>query len=201
MPRVVDLARVFVIFLPMAAIGTVSHEMGHIAAARARGYETVLHYGSMNVVDGWDMNVRDEMLMTVGGPASNMLIGTVGLLWLAFLRMTSPRAAPMGVAGWCATVLALFWSRQVFNASGHLMAWVTADVRESISDEPRLARMWEVSELITAGIPCVLGLAVCVAVLVLHSSGQRLTLLLAGPAGCVAGFALWYGVLGPQLLP
>jgi hypothetical protein len=34
----------FILFTP---IGTVSHEYGHIAVAKLLGYETVLHYGSM----------------------------------------------------------------------------------------------------------------------------------------------------------
>ncbi|MAM22319.1 MAG: hypothetical protein CL817_01115 [Croceibacter sp.] len=35
-------------FILFTAIGTVSHEYGHITAAKILGYETTLHYGSMN---------------------------------------------------------------------------------------------------------------------------------------------------------
>jgi len=35
-------------FILFTAIGTVSHEYGHIAVAKYFGYETSLHYGSMN---------------------------------------------------------------------------------------------------------------------------------------------------------
>ncbi len=35
-------------FILFTAIGTVSHEYGHIAVAKFHGYETELHYGSMN---------------------------------------------------------------------------------------------------------------------------------------------------------
>jgi hypothetical protein len=35
-------------FVMFTAIGTVSHEFGHIIIAKSLGYETTLHYGSMN---------------------------------------------------------------------------------------------------------------------------------------------------------
>ena len=36
------------LFIVFTAIGTVSHEYGHIAVAKYFGFETILHYGSMN---------------------------------------------------------------------------------------------------------------------------------------------------------
>ena len=35
-------------FILATIVGTLSHEGGHIAAAKYYGYETTLHYGSMN---------------------------------------------------------------------------------------------------------------------------------------------------------
>jgi len=37
-----------IVFILFTAIGTVSHEYGHIAMAKILGYQTKLHYGSMN---------------------------------------------------------------------------------------------------------------------------------------------------------
>ena len=39
-------------FILFTAIGTVSHEYGHIIVAKSLGYETTLHYGSMNYDSG-----------------------------------------------------------------------------------------------------------------------------------------------------
>ena len=39
-------------FILFTVFGTVSHEYGHIIIAKCLGYETTLHYGSMN----WDRN-------------------------------------------------------------------------------------------------------------------------------------------------
>lgn len=40
--------RVVIAFMFFTVIGTLSHEAGHIAVARYFGYQTTLHYGSMN---------------------------------------------------------------------------------------------------------------------------------------------------------
>lgn len=37
-----------IVFILFTAIGTISHECGHIAVAKMFGYETKLHYGNMN---------------------------------------------------------------------------------------------------------------------------------------------------------
>lgn len=52
---------VFILFVP---IGTVSHEFGHIAAAKYLGYETHLHYGSMNYYPQGYMQDKDVLAVT-----------------------------------------------------------------------------------------------------------------------------------------
>jgi hypothetical protein len=49
----------FVIF---TIIGTVSHEYGHIAIAKSLGYETTLHYGSMNSYLKGYLNDKDVIV-------------------------------------------------------------------------------------------------------------------------------------------
>jgi hypothetical protein len=47
----IDIKSLFIltiVFILFTAIGTVSHEYGHISVAKIYGYETSLHYGSMN---------------------------------------------------------------------------------------------------------------------------------------------------------
>lgn len=39
-------------FIGFTIIGTLTHELGHIAFAKAQGFSTELHYGSMNYYDG-----------------------------------------------------------------------------------------------------------------------------------------------------
>ncbi|MFY0631635.1 MAG: hypothetical protein JXR05_14765 [Flavobacteriaceae bacterium] len=40
--------RIIIAFIFFTAVGTLLHELGHIAAAKYFGYKTTLHYGSMN---------------------------------------------------------------------------------------------------------------------------------------------------------
>lgn len=44
-------------FILFTAIGTVSHEYGHIIVAKSLGYDTTLHYGSMNY-DSSELNAK-----------------------------------------------------------------------------------------------------------------------------------------------
>lgn len=198
---------VALLFLPMAALGTLAHEAGHVGAARALGRETRLHHGSM---ESWEpagaalpreQARRREHLVTLGGPASTVLVGTLGLWWLVRLRRREGRDSPPGPAAWCATLLALFWSRQVANPLMGLAARVLRGAWPASGDEAVLARAWGLPGWLTAGVPGLLGLAACVAVVLLHPPPERVRLVAGGVAGSVAGFALWYGLLGPWLLP
>lgn len=201
------LGRVFLLFLPMAALGTLAHEAGHVGVARALGRETRLHHGCM---ESWEppgaalapeQLRRREDLVTLGGPASTALAGTLGLLWLVHLRRREGRDSPPGPLAWCATLLALFWSRQVANPLMGLAAWALRGAWPTSGDEAVLARAWGRSEWLTSGLPGLLGLAVCVAVVLLHPPRERARLVAGGVSGSVAGFGLWYGLLGPWLLP
>lgn len=55
---------IFFGFIVFTVIGTLSHEMGHIAIARILGYKTTLHYGSMNYYDGLDQMEFDQIWHT-----------------------------------------------------------------------------------------------------------------------------------------
>lgn len=201
------LGRVFLLFLPMAALGTLAHEAGHVGVARALGRETRLHHGCMEsweppgAVHTPEQVRRRDHLVTLGGPASTVLAGTLGLLWLVHLRRREGRDSPPGPAAWCATLLALFWSRQVANPLMGLAAWALRGAWPASGDEAVLARDWGVPEAMTSGVPGLLGLAACVAVVLLHPPPERARLVAGGVSGSVAGFALWYGLLGPWLLP
>ena len=46
--KIKDFLKISIAFILFTVIGTVSHEYGHIAAAEYLGYETQLHYASMN---------------------------------------------------------------------------------------------------------------------------------------------------------
>lgn len=219
------------VFLPMAAVGTLCHESGHWLLMRALGGRPVLHYGScswgrdslwkgdMTIVQrrrGYEAGgqrvpadvppmperaeeiIRETTLGLLGGPLVNMTIGTIGLAWLVRLRR---RSSAWNLRHWTAMIAALFWSRQLFNLVTAAGGFVINGYARALGDEARIAifnGLPGYSLLLASGI---VGAAVCVVALRLFPAGYRLHLLCAGTLSCVAGYALWYGLLGPLLLP
>lgn len=195
---------VFLLFLPMAAVGTLLHEAGHLTVAAALGYETELHYGSVTWWDpGGSEPAAHAFYITLAGPLQTILFGTVGL-GLLFRRR---REAALGARGWAALLLALFWSRQVFNAGKILLGYVRGGEWARgggwpATDEVELAEYLGWPALSLAFGSAALGLAVCSWVVFgLVPRASRRAVLLGGGLGSLAGFAIWYGVLGPRLLP
>ncbi|MEE9348518.1 MAG: hypothetical protein V3U80_00560 [Flavobacteriaceae bacterium] len=132
-------------FTLFTIIGTVSHEYGHILAAKSVGYETTLHYGSMSSKPKGKSELyelyqtyRKEIDTNVVFPDesrykelrkkanSNSLLITfggplqtmlTGILGLLILFIRKKKVAVSGfkLTDWFAVFLALFWMREVFN--------------------------------------------------------------------------------------
>ena len=186
----------------MAFVGTMVHEAGHLVVAEALGYETWLHYGSAGWWPETERPIPDGHMIAVslGGPVTNMFIGTIGLVWLLRLRRRAESDEPLGAKGWAAALLSLFWSRQLFNAVRALHLVITSG-EWGHSDEVRLAEHFR---LPSGSLSLVLGfvaLFVCVTVVVQMPRGRTLPWLVGGLLGSLAGFAVWYGYLGPRVLP
>jgi hypothetical protein len=215
------------LFVPLVMIGTLLHEGGHIAVAQALGHKTRLFYGwadwdslpeDLNLaVEGlkWKKAHPDEpfpqqkalermqkresshrLWIRAGGPVQSMSFGTLGLLWLLLL---GPRGRT-GRRGWAATLLALFWSRQPFNFLFACGLW-TFNGESPTTDEALIAVGLGWSPWGLLAFTGMVGLGVCVAVIALQPPERRWHVLVAGPVGCAIGLAVWYGALGPLLLP
>lgn len=149
----VILTTAFVVF---TAIGTVTHEYGHILIAKYFGYETTLHYGSMSynselndkLIEIYNQNQlaienddyfdqKNEYESGIKKIQSNGLWITIGgslqttltgLLGLTilFFRRNKIKTSGFKIIDWLAVFLSLFWLREVFNL-------VTSIGREIIS--------------------------------------------------------------------
>jgi hypothetical protein len=178
-------------FMAFAVIGTISHEFGHIAVARALGYETVLHYGSMNwghfgglekskhfrelertVTDLLDKNEitpptvkpRNHVLMVaMGGPAQTILTGMLGLLLIRNRRRTK-RKTTFKFMDWLAVFLALFWLREVFNL---MMTYAKGFIQGKAAyfngngDEIRISNMLHLPPYLVPVVMGVIGFIIC----------------------------------------
>jgi len=189
------------VFLPMAAVGTQIHEWGHYGAALALGWSPELHHGSVSFgaprVAGAYGTEGERLIATAMGPLTNMAIGTLGLgaLWL---RRRDRAGESLDVGDWLATVAALFWSRQLFNL---LQLLVVAGLGSGGTggDEARIARALGLPYWGLDAVGGGLAAVVCLRVLAWM---PRPVWFSAGAAtGSLVGFALWFGWLGPVLLP
>ncbi len=176
----------------MAAVGTLSHELGHLLAAVAHGCAAELHHSSTSVTCPGG---ADRWAITAAGPLSTLLVGTLGLL------LGRPAAA-LGARGALGFVATLFWSRPVFNLVQLGLARAAGRPAAALrGDELRLDRLlgWPEGALL-AGTGLLGAAIVGVAVLRLPPA-HRVPAALGGAIGALLGQLGWTRALGPWLLP
>lgn len=132
-------------FIVFTVVGTLSHECGHIVVAKYLGYETRLHYGSMN----YDNNLQDQINEIYFRNETSILKGKPfpekelyeKLILKSFYDMLAVRIGGpvqtiltgtigfilllfrrkkilengMKILDWLYVFLSLFWLREVFN--------------------------------------------------------------------------------------
>ena len=59
-------------------VTVVLHELGHLAAAKALGYEAIIRLNSVSVVGGTH-SVRDAIIIDAAGPLVTLVIAAIGL--------------------------------------------------------------------------------------------------------------------------
>lgn len=193
--------RVAAMFVPAAALGTVGHELGHWLVARLQGCAPELHYAFTSVDCPAELAMADRMWGIAAGPVGTMLSGTLGMVGLARWRRGVDRLDLAGV-GW--SVLALFWSRAVFNFAVHvgaLAGGLAAPERLARGDEARLSLfiggpVWSVG-----GACAVVALGACAWTIWRIPSPDRLSWFTGVVVGALLGYALWMAQIGPIMMP
>ncbi|MFN3196656.1 MAG: M50 family metallopeptidase [Chlorobiota bacterium] len=190
------------IFIVFTAIGTVSHEFGHILVAKYFGYETTLHFGSMSYDMGQIVDYSSFFWIALGGPMQTMLTGLLGLLIVLYRKEHINRNG-LKLIDWVAVFLSLFWLRQVFNVMMSIVigffsptgSFFTGD--EAILSEE--LNLWEGTITISLGL---IGLLISVYIVFRIVPREiRFTFILSGLLGGILGFIFWMKILGPVLLP
>lgn len=190
----------FVVFIVFTCIGTLSHELGHIAIAKILGYETHLGYGYMNYDKANGANMNDSLLIRIGGPLQTMLTGTIGLILLFLWRKKFNLEQSLSWGQWALIFITLFWLRQSANmimATPGLLAG-----RLLRGDESYIAYLLRWPLYSVSVVTGFIGLWVLATVILRFIPRKhRLTFMLAGLTGGVTGFWLWLIKLGPVLMP
>lgn len=183
-------------------MGTLGHELGHFLAATWSGCEPVLHYQSVSpgcAATGISPTLR--LLGVAAGPISSVLTGSIGMVLLARWRRRHPRLDLTGVT---LTIVALFWSRPLFNLFVHVGGLAVGALSWSAvgrSDEARLSTALGLPVFTVGGGSAVLAAAVCAWTALQVPAPDRASWGVGAVVGSLVGFAVWMAVLGPAWLP
>ncbi|OEK05988.1 hypothetical protein BFP71_07585 [Roseivirga misakiensis] len=134
-----------VAFVAFTVIGTLSHELGHMAIAKALGYSTTLHYASINydysesnsrineiysqyhdeIKEGIDFPLKEEYESLFKKQRSNGLLVSLGgplqtcltglIGILLLIYQRKKNPNRFNRWNWLGVFLALFWLREIFN--------------------------------------------------------------------------------------
>ncbi len=222
------------VFILFTVIGTISHEYGHIAVARMLGYNTVLHYSSMNyslaplnekiiriyyenessIINGNDFEAKEQyesliekrrtdiLIVSIGGPIQTIITGIFGLL-IIFWRRNKIKSDGLKLIDWLAVFLSLFWLREVFNLIMSISHEIISPNGTYFGgDELKISKilnLWQGSVSIILGLT---GLAISLFIIFrIVPYKLRLTFIISGLIGGIAGFILWMDIIGPIIIP
>jgi len=188
-------------FILFTIIGTVSHELGHVAIAKILGYDTTLYFDSMSYNFNNQTPKFHSFLITLGGPAQTMATGIIGLGILQY-RNKKNHPRQLDLLDWFCIFLSLFWLREVFNLIMSLMSeMINPDGSYFSGDEAGLALLLDLPLGTFAILFASIGLLIVLYVIFnkIHKK-DRLTFIISGLIGGIIGFILWMNILGPLIM-
>ncbi len=146
------------------------------------------------------IDTENRFWMTLGGPFTNILVGSIGFMLVIWLRKRDNIASTN--FHWLCLFLTFFWMRQTTN----LIAWVvkTPIHRGTINsgDEIKLAYHLNLPLGSIIWVTGIMGLLICgYAILKFVPKDKLRTFLISGFLGGISGIILWLKILGPIILP
>lgn len=143
----------------------------------------------------------ERRVFGMAGPIQTLLTGTLGLLFLIFTKKKYFATEELRPIMLIPILTALFWLRPLANLAGGLLLYIRTGCR-GYSDEIGLAQDFNLApqtiELAIGGIAAIVFAYVVFVIIPLKS---RLTFLIGGLLGGVAGYYLWLIKFGPIILP
>ena len=217
-------------FIFITIFGTLSHELGHIIVAKNLGYETILHYSSME----WNNDVKEgiikfylknESIIEKKQSFQNsvlyykkldkiyydeFLIILGGILQtiitgsISFFLLIFYKRKELGkISFWSLIFISLFWSRQVFNLLKGILLFVFNKSDSFFwGDEQKLSIYLK---LYNGTFSILLGILGCLILSIIFFKiipyAYRFSFILSSLIGSFLGYMIWMVLLGPLILP
>lgn len=188
-------------FIVCVAIGTLSHELGHLFIAKLLGFKVDLHYAHINW-SGREASKIENFWIQLGGPLQTMFTGIIGLFVLIKRRLKN-EVNEFNVMDWFWLFLGLFWLRQLSNLISSVSLAILGDEENYFGgDEAIISNLLGFPEGIVPIVTGLIGLLISLyLVFRLLPMKYRFTFINSGIIGGSLGLWLWLKGIGPILLP
>lgn len=193
-----DAASSAVLFLPSSAVVAICHESGHYAVARWLGHEPQIYDSFTVTCINCSVLPGDSAIVAGGGIVTDIVLGSLGVVWLSRLCSAQGAGLRIGIASWVALLLAVSWLRPFLLGTKVALT----SIGSTAYDEGALSNHlgwppWSIIAVTFTASCIVLGWVmwrcVTLAVLKRYSVGVLL--------GLVAGWLLWFKWLGRVVFP
>lgn len=197
MPKNNHFVSMVLTFVVFTIIGTLSHELGHIAVAKYLGYSTTLHFGSMNYESDFPYSKSHELFILLGGPIQTTITGCIGLFVLYKNRNEWKSI------NWLAVFLSLFWLRPVFNIVTSISNYLINSTPNPFGgDELKISQLFGLWDGTLSVSFAILGGSILYYLFYkVIPQSIRSTFIISGIIGSIGGYFTWFKFIGPNILP
>lgn len=186
------------VFLVVPIVGTLLHEVGHYLAAVLQGYEASISYAFCSSTISPSLNPNEYFIFILGGPLATWTQSLIPFVLLLVIYRKDKRNSFENTGPPLYIVLlgfASFAGRFIFNAGGYILQG------SPYMDEVKMADYLGLPESLFVYLFGGIGLAVLFGLVYALPKKKRFLITLSCLIGSVAGYLLWYEVLGPIVLP
>ena len=184
----------------MTVIGTISHEYGHLLAAKLMGFNARINYMSTWLTNNRQlMTDKQDFWLKLAGPLQTILTGTIGFLFLSTSFKNTERLTK---GQWALVFISLFWLRQSANFVIWLTAYLITGNYSAHGDEINLSRYLNWPDWSIISFTAFIGfMLLTIVIFKFIPKSQRFTFILSGLIGGISGYLLWLVYFGKFIMP